>query len=64
VRLELFDLLGRRIRRLVDDERFAGESRVAWDGSDDSGRSLGPGVYLARLEFLGVSKTIRLVRIR
>jgi hypothetical protein len=64
VRLELYDVQGRRVRRLMDGTGIAGENRVAWDGRDTGGRALGPGVYLARLEFLGVSKTIRMVRVR
>jgi len=64
VRLDVYDLLGRRVRRLVDGPATAGENRVRWDGTDGSGRTLGSGVYLARLEFLGMSKSIRLVRLK
>ena len=64
VRLDIYDLLGRRVRRVLDGPAIAGETRVAWDGTDAAGRRLGPGVYLARLEFLGVSKSIRLIRLK
>lgn len=49
-RLELavFDLLGRRVRMLSDEVMSAGEHRVAWDGLDDDGRAVAPGLYLAR----------------
>lgn len=63
-RLDLYDLQGRRVRRLMDGRGVAGENRVTWDGADGHGRTVEPGVYLARLEFLGYAKTIRLVRVR
>ena len=50
VRLTLYDVLGRRVRRLVgDSELAAGEHRVRWDGNDESGHAAPPGVYMARL---------------
>jgi len=49
VRLEIFDLLGRRVRTLIDAPRQAGSAEVVWDGSDDGGARARPGLYLARL---------------
>jgi hypothetical protein len=48
-RLTVHDLAGRVVRTLdVEGERTSG--RVAtWDGRDDAGRSLAPGLYVARL---------------
>jgi len=36
------------VRTLVDAPATEGETRVAWDGKDADGRSVAPGVYLAR----------------
>ena len=44
-RLEIFDLTGRRIRRLESGVFAAGVRRVAWDGRDDSGSRAPSGVY-------------------
>ncbi len=49
VSLELFDLLGRRIRTLVSATLPAGLSHISWDGCDDSGHPLSGGVYFYRL---------------
>ncbi len=64
VTIDVYDVLGRRVRRVMDRIGTAGENRVAWDGADGQGRALRPGVYLGRIEFLGVSETIRLVRLK
>lgn len=47
--LEIFSVDGRRVRTLAHGERQAGEYRVNWDGFDDFGRSVGAGIYFARL---------------
>ncbi len=50
VRLTLYDALGRRVRQFVPGAaQAAGEHRVHWDGTDEGGRRVPPGVYLARL---------------
>jgi len=49
VRLEVFDVSGRRIRRLPDRSLPAGDTVLAWDGTDDSGRRVGRGIYFLRV---------------
>ena len=50
VRLEVLDVRGRLVRTLVAAHRAAGQRHEAvWDGTDDSGRHLPSGTYLARL---------------
>ena len=50
VALNIHDLSGRRVRRLLDGRiEAAGEHAILWDGRDASGRPLASGVYFARL---------------
>ena len=49
VRLAIYDCAGKEIVRLLDGERAAGRSEVAWDGRDLSGRPVSSGVYFYRL---------------
>jgi hypothetical protein len=50
VRLEIFDVAGRRVRTLLDRQVEAGvEQRVRWDATDGEGRKIPAGVYFARL---------------
>ena len=48
VTIDIFNLLGRRVQTLVDEEKPAGSYTVFWDGISDSGRPLSTGVYLYR----------------
>jgi hypothetical protein len=49
VTLRLYDLQGRVVRTLVDQDGAAGPFVAQWDGRDDSGARMGRGVYFARL---------------
>jgi len=48
-RLQIFDLQGRAVRNLFDQEAAAGTFAASWDGRTDQGVRAGRGVYFARL---------------
>jgi len=50
VQLQVYDIAGRRVRTLIDAPHAAGpDLRVTWDGTDDHGHHVPPGIYVARL---------------
>jgi hypothetical protein len=49
-RLDIYDVSGRLVRRLVDGTLAAGNHEIQWDGRTDGSTSLPSGVYLYRLE--------------
>jgi hypothetical protein len=49
VRLEIFDVSGRRIRLLTDAHMKPGMHSVDWNALDDTGRRVSSGVYFCRL---------------
>jgi hypothetical protein len=57
--LEVFDLLGRRVRVLADGDHNAGPHSVEWDARDASGRTVSNGLYLVRLRAGDASATRR-----
>ncbi len=61
VHLGIFDVAGRMLRLLAQDERNAGSHEVQWNGLDESGVRVPAGVYFYRLEAGGEEKTMRLV---
>jgi len=63
-RLEVFDILGRRVRTLVDGFRMAGRQTVTWDGRDANGNEVGSGVYLYRLVFDQSVQTKKLILLK
>ena len=61
VRLEVFDVRGRRIHTLVSRYVPAGRHQTTWDGTDEQGRRAGAGVYFCRLQTGSFSATRRMV---
>jgi hypothetical protein len=59
-RVDIEDVLGRRVRHIADGEFAAGTRHLVWDGRDDSGRTLPPGVYRVTLR-AGTATMRRLV---
>ena len=50
VKVIIYDLSGREVRRLYDARDSSGPNQVAWDGRDDNNTTVLPGLYLIRLE--------------
>jgi hypothetical protein len=48
--LQVYDVSGRMVRTLVDRVEEPGYKSVVWNGKDNSGRTVGSGVYWYRLE--------------
>ncbi|MFQ5607858.1 MAG: FlgD immunoglobulin-like domain containing protein [Candidatus Zixiibacteriota bacterium] len=49
VSLEVYNMAGRKVRILVNQDLPAGAHIVEWDGRDDTGESVASGIYLYRL---------------
>ena len=50
VKVEIFDLSGRLVSRLHDEPAAAGRHAVAWNGADQSGALVPPGIYLLSID--------------
>lgn len=61
VRVTLYTLNGTPVRQLVDQPLPAGRYLVGWDGIDDKGRRVQPGVYVAIMTAGSFRETRRLV---
>lgn len=50
VTLTVYNMLGQRVRTLVDDMQTAGYYSVQWDGTNRSGMTLSSGMYFYRIQ--------------
>ena len=64
VRLQVCDVTGQVVRRLVEGRAAAGRYQVAWDGRDNAGVVVGSGVYLAELLARGYRTAWRMALLR
>ncbi len=49
VQITVHDVMGRRVRTLVDEARPAGRHEVVWDGRNEAGGEMGSGLYVVKL---------------
>jgi hypothetical protein len=62
--LAVFDLAGRRLRTLLAGFVPAGDHEILWNGDDDAGHPLGPGLYFCRFRLDDEARTKRLILVR
>ena len=48
VRIEIYNMLGQKIRVLLDEEQSAGVKTLQWDARDEFGRQVTTGVYFLK----------------
>lgn len=64
VEARIYDVTGRLVRTLLDRRLLSGEHVQAWDGLDDAGTSVAPGVYVVRINAGTSVQSRALVRLR
>jgi hypothetical protein len=62
--LEVFDVLGRRVRRLEVSDNNRGWHEVSWDACRDDGRPVASGIYWVRLSLPEETVAVRILTIR
>ena len=62
VQLELYDLLGRKIRTLLDTRVYAGVHKIEWDRKNDLGERVSSGAYVYRLTVSASERTYSAAR--
>jgi immune inhibitor A len=64
VTVEVFDILGSKVRTLWSGYREPGTHRIAWNGSDTQGAAVSTGIYFYRVSALQQIKTGKMVLIK
>jgi hypothetical protein len=64
VTLNIYDLLGRKVRALVSKYLSYGHKSVLWDGKNDSGKGMASGIYFYQLRIGDFSDTKKLVLLK
>jgi hypothetical protein len=50
VELSVYNLLGQKVRTLVDESQSAGFKNVKWDGKDENGANAASGIYFYKIK--------------
>ena len=61
VELVIYNILGQKVKTLLNENRSAGNHTVVWNGKDSNNRSVSSGVYFYRMTTEGYSKTSKMI---
>lgn len=61
VKLEIFNVLGQRVKTLINGRRDPGENVIAWDGRSEGGYRVSSGIYFYRLSGEGQNTARKLM---
>lgn len=64
IRIDIYDILGRKITELVNNQLLPGIYNIGWNGTNKEGSSLPSGVYICQLKYRGKSTFIKIMLIR
>lgn len=61
ISLKVYDMLGREVKTLIGNQELAkGSYEVEWDGTNDFGKQVASGTYIATLKYGNFSKSIKM----
>jgi type IX secretion system substrate protein len=64
VNITIYDVLGRKVKTLINKPYAFGKHTITWDGTDAKGNDISSGIYLYRIKSNEYSKTKRLLLLR
>jgi len=64
IELSIYNLMGKEVKQLVNEEQSAGEYQITWNGKDNNEKEVSSGIYIAVLTSGKFKKSIKLTLIR
>ena len=64
VTIEIFNLLGQRIKTLMNEIKEPGKYLIHWNGIDENGKSVGSGIYLYKMRSENFNAINKMVLVR
>ena len=62
VELVIFDISGRRVRQLINENQSAGRYNIAWDGLDLNNKECSAGIYFVSMKTSNYKKIRKILR--
>ncbi len=64
VTIRVFDVAGRQVKTLVNENQYVGRKTVKWYGKNDHGDQVATGVYFYRMQAPGYVKTMKMTLLK
>jgi len=61
VQIDVYNVLGQKVKTLLNDEKEPGLHSVVWYGKDDSGRNVASGIYFYRMTTSDYNRTNKMI---
>ncbi len=63
VTIDVFNVIGQRVRRLMDEIQTAGSHRIVWDGRSENGGQAASGLYILRMSTDRFVSSLKLLKL-
>jgi hypothetical protein len=64
INLSIYNIKGQLVKTIVNEYKQKGQHDVTWEGKDNNGTDVCPGVYLCKLQYINIAKTLKILKIR
>jgi hypothetical protein len=64
IKLEIYDILGQKIRTLINEEKNPGNFSINWNGKNDFGNSVNSGIYFIKFSSDSFSDTKKMTLLK
>lgn len=64
VEIKIYNMMGKLVKQIVDDKKDAGYHSIVWDGKDETGVSIGSGMYFYTVEIEGYREVNRMILLK
>ena len=61
VKVSIIDMMGRKVKTLVESSQVSGMRSVTWNATDNNDQPVSAGVYLYKIQTRGITKTRKMV---
>lgn len=64
VKISIYNILGQRVRMLIDENQTAGYKKVVWDSKNDEGQDVASGIYFYKIKAGDFTQSKKMVMIK
>ena len=64
VKISIYDMMGRKIKNLINTNQKSGYKSVIWNGTNDNGEMVSGGMYLYRLKTNTFRETKKMILLK
>jgi len=64
VTIAVYDLLGRNVKTLIDEQQAAGSYHTIWNGTDEAGAKAASGAYIIRMQTNEITQTQKVLLLK